>query len=85
MEFYFPNTYGFTVAVCSCGGKMNTHKAECPEAKQEDINDLSAFYYLDDSPERYLGMPDHRKKCECGSDSLGSPKHSAYCPKFKED
>lgn len=21
-------------------------------------------------------------KCECGSDSLGSPNHSHYCPKF---
>lgn len=71
-------------AICSCGGKIDTHKPECPENKTEELQDLSSFYYFDESPKRYLGMSD-RKKCECGSESVGGQKHSAYCPKFKED
>lgn len=70
--------------MCNCGGKIDTHKPECPENKTEDLQDLSSFYYLDESPKRYVGMYEP-KKCECGSDSLGSPKHSEYCPKFKAD
>ena len=23
-------------------------------------------------------------KCECGADKVGSPRHSSWCPKFKE-
>lgn len=25
------------------------------------------------------------KKCECGSSSVNSPKHSYYCPLYQED
>lgn len=74
-----------TSMVCSCGGKIDAHKPECPESKvDQDLTTLQPFYYMDDSPKRYIGMND-RKKCECGSDFLGSPKHSSYCPKFKEE
>jgi hypothetical protein len=24
-------------------------------------------------------------KCTCGSDAVGSPRHSTWCPKFKAD
>lgn len=27
----------------------------------------------------------YTNKCECGSEHLGSPKHSSYCPKFTKD
>ena len=70
-------------SMCNCGGKIDTHKADCPENKEEKTVELQPFYYYDDLPDRYLGM--NHKKCECGSDSLGSPKHSDYCPKFKAD
>lgn len=76
-------TWDKTAQMCNCGGKIDTHKPECPEAKQSPYyQDLTPFYILDENPDRYLGL---NKKCECGSDSLGSPKHSDYCPKFKED
>jgi len=26
-----------------------------------------------------------KKKCECGADACGSPKHSEYCPKYEEE
>lgn len=39
--------------------------------KDSVILDPAGHYYLKDT-----------KVCECGSDKLGSDKHSSYCPKF---
>jgi hypothetical protein len=25
------------------------------------------------------------KRCECGADKCGSPRHSCWCPKYKEE
>jgi hypothetical protein len=33
--------------------------------------------------QEYVEMKDEELKCECGSDSVGSPIHSSYCPKFE--
>lgn len=31
---------------------------------------------------RTVAMPDHERKCECGSHKVGSDKHSDYCPLY---
>jgi hypothetical protein len=73
---------GSIVATRSCcGAPLDSHKPECPENKE--INKQKDFYFYDDLPGRYLGMPE-RNKCECGSDFLGSPKHSSWCPKYED-
>jgi hypothetical protein len=28
---------------------------------------------------------EHKSKCECGSEAVGSPRHSDWCPKYKEN
>lgn len=35
--------------------------------------------------ERMVELGKQSKKCECGSDSVGSPRHSSYCPKWSAD
>ena len=35
--------------------------------------------------ERMVELGKKSKKCECGSESVGSSRHSTYCPKWSED
>lgn len=51
-----------------CGCCYNVYASKCPDCektKQEQAEKPSTTEI----------------KCECGSDSLGSSKHSHYCPK----
>jgi hypothetical protein len=82
---FIPWPPGAISYVCNCGGRIDTHKPECPENKAEETPSDIGLYQkrLDESPNRYIGMYGY-KKCECGSESVGGKKHSAYCPKFEE-
>lgn len=35
--------------------------------------------------DEYYEEKNKKKKCECGSDSVGSPRHSTWCVMYKED
>jgi len=71
---------------CSCGGKINSHKPNCPEDQTVEITIPNyPYYYVDEAAPPRKTMTDLAKKCECGSEAVGSSKHSAYCPKFKKE
>lgn len=48
-----------------------------PEPQESDV-----YHYIDGKliPEWKV---EKELICECGADSVGSPKHSNYCPKYK--
>lgn len=85
MKVEWDETSGVLSVMCNCGGKIDTHKPTCPENKEAIAlpNPMGYPYgYMDELPPQ--AMKRVSKKCECGSDFLGSSKHSDYCPKFEE-
>lgn len=80
------------IQMCNCGGKIDTHKPNCPENKAASESD---DYYVNHYPERHLdnaefpppneALKNLFKKCECGSETVGSSKHSEWCPRFERE
>ncbi len=83
----FPSWF---IAGSCCGGtgiSIWNHKAgqfECAECKAPKSTDPS---YIGGGiaypwPEQPSASIPKRKQCECGSEKLGSDKHSVWCPKY---
>lgn len=73
-----------TIGYCNCGGKIDTHKSDCPEYKDP--------YYskkLEPGESAPIGMPTYYagryRKCECGAESIGANSHSDWCAKHDKN
>lgn len=77
---------------CACGGRLDTHKAECPESKDANGNAASSYTrkfsrVLEKDETEYTGLyyPRDLKKCECGAESIGVNTHSEWCDKHDKN
>ena len=56
----------------------HTNETICEYAELSD----TAWLNMDTSKAETVYLSSWESKCECGSDTLNSPWHSWYCPKF---
>lgn len=73
---------------CSCGGRLDTHKKECPEAKDAKFNNSYTkknSKVFDEDVYNGLYYPRETKKCECGAESIGATSHSEWCAKHDKN
>jgi hypothetical protein len=81
-----------TQQMCNCGGSINVHKKTCPENQELSLDELASqaanaidlYSGLDHGESYPLGMLPKLTICECGSEKVGSSRHSEWCPKHKE-
>lgn len=87
-----------TSQICNCGGTINVHKKDCSENNlsldelaEQAANAIDLYSGLDHGESYPIGMgypiPNEAleglfKKCECGSEKVGSSRHSEWCPKY---
>ena len=58
------------------------HLSEIIDEVLECLDESSQPFFYDD-----LNQDDEKPevKCECGSDAVGSPRHSEWCPKYRKE
>lgn len=75
---------GIAPVVIKGDGKSYCSECDVERRSQYDGIDFSKIYEeMDDWA--MTSSPYSKKKCECGSDKLGSDKHSSWCPKYRDE
>ena len=58
---------------------------KAPNPNWESSDPLFAGEEVEQLLRDYVEWDESELKCECGSESCGSPKHSAWCPKSESE